>query len=289
MKEIVSKSIISPKNNMNIYRGCTHGCIYCDSRSEVYGKTYDFEEIEVKINALELMEKELSKKRKKGMISTGAMTDPYIPLEKELEYTRKSLELIEKYDFGVALLTKSDLILRDIDILKRINKKTKCVVQMTLTTFDENLCKILEPNVCTTRRRFEVLKEMQKAGIPTIVWITPILPFINDSEENIMGILNYCKDAKVKGIITFGLGMTLRYGNREYYYKKLDEHFPNLKREYMRKYGSSYGIGSYNSGKLSRIVRDFCKKNNILYDEKEVFGYIWDFKEKNPQLSLFDL
>lgn len=289
MKEIISKSIISAKNNMNIYRGCTHGCIYCDSRSEVYGKTYTFEDIEVKINALELIDRKLSKKRKKGMIVTGAMTDPYIPLEKELMHTRKSLELIEKHDFGIAILTKSDLILRDIDILKRINEKTKCVVQMTLTTYDEELCKVLEPNVCTTKRRFEVLKEMQKANIPTIVWLTPILPFLNDSEENILGILEYCKQAGVKGIVTFGIGMTLRFGNREYYYKKLDELFPNIKREYMEKYGSSYGIKSPNNTKLSSLIKKFCKDNNMLYGEKEVFPYVWEFEQRNEQISLFEL
>ncbi len=288
MKEIISKSIISAKNNMNIYRGCTHGCIYCDSRSEIYGKTYSFEDIEVKTNAIELIEKELKKKRKKGMIVTGAMTDPYIPLEKELEYTRKSLELIEKYDFGVALLTKSDLILRDIEILKRINEKTKCVVQMTLTTYDEELCKIVEPSVSTTKRRVEVLKEMQRAGIPTIVWMTPILPFVNDDEENINGLLSYCKEAGVKGILTFGMGMTLRYGNREYYYKKLDEYFPAVKREYMRRYGASYGVKSPNNAKLTSMIRSFCKHNKVMYGEKEIFAYVWDFPEQNKQLSLFE-
>ncbi len=287
MKEITAKSIISAKNNMNIYRGCTHGCIYCDSRSEIYGKTYDFEDIEVKTNALELIDRELSKRRRKCMIVTGAMTDPYIPLEKELEHTRKSLELIEKHDFGVALLTKSDLILRDIDILARINERTKCVVQMTLTTYDEELCKVLEPNVATTKRRFEVLKEMDKAGIPTIVWLTPILPFINDTDENIKGLLNYCKEANVKGVLTFGVGMTLRFGNREFYYKKLNEHFPDLKRAYMKKYGASYGLKSPNSTKLSRIIRDFCKEENMLYGEKEVFNFVWEFPEQNEQLSLF--
>ncbi len=162
MKEIAVKSILSQKNNMNIYRGCTHGCIYCDSRSECYGVKYNFEDIEVKVNAVSLLEDTLNRKRNKCMITTGAMTDPYIPLESVLLNTRKSLEIIEKYGFGIALLTKSDLILRDIDILKRINDKTKCVVQMTLTTADEELCKKLEPNVCTTKRRFEVLLEMKK-------------------------------------------------------------------------------------------------------------------------------
>ncbi len=250
--------------------------------------TYTFENIEVKINALQLLEKELSKKRKKSMIVTGAMTDPYLPLEQKLKFTHRFLEIAEKHDFGVSILTKSDLILRDLDILKRINEKTKCVVQMTLTTFDEDLVKIIEPNVCTTKRRYEVLKEMQKANIPTIVWLTPILPFINDNEENILGILSYCKDAGVKGILTFGVGMTLRYGNREYYYKKLDEHFPELKREYMKKFGSSYGIKSPNNQKLTRIIKNFCKENNMLYGEKEIFSYIQHYPDFKEQLSLFD-
>lgn len=274
MKEITTKTILSKSNNMNIYRGCSHGCIYCDSRSERYGKTYTFEDIEVKVNAMQLLEEELSKRTEKCMITTGAMTDPYIPLEKTLENTRKCLEIIEKYGFGVSLLTKSNLVLRDIDILKRIQKKAKCVVQMTLTTYDEELCKILEPNVCTTKQRFEALKQLHAQGIETIVWLTPILPFINDTKENILGILEYCKEAKVKGIVTFGIGMTLRYGSREYYYKKLDEHFPGLKKEYMLIYKSSYGVKSPNNQKLSQIVRKFCKENNMLYGQKEVFEYL---------------
>lgn len=279
MKEITPKTILS-NNNMNVYRGCVHGCIYCDSRSERYGKTYSFEDIEVKTNAMELLEKELSNRDEKCMITTGAMTDPYIPLEKTLENTRKCLEIIVKYSFGVSILTKSNLVLRDLDILKKIHQKAKCVVQMTLTTYDEKLCKILEPNVCTTKERFLALQKVHEAGIPTIVWLTPILPFINDTEENIMGILNYCKEAHVKGIITFGIGMTLRYGSREYYYKKLDEHFPGLKKEYMKKYGVSYGVKSPNNQKLTRIIRKFCKEQNMLYGEKEVFAYIRDIENK---------
>lgn len=288
MKEITAKSILSAKNNMNIYRGCTHGCIYCDSRSECYGMTYTFEDIEVKTNAVSLLEQTLAVKRNKCMITTGAMTDPYMPLEGTLQHTRKCLEVIERHGFGVCLLTKSDLILRDIDILKRIHEKTKCVVQMTLTTYDEELCKKLEPNVCTTKRRFEVLCEMKKAGIPTIVWMTPILPFINDTKENIEGILGYCKEAEVRGILTFGIGMTLRYGNREYYYKKLDEHFPGLKREYMHKYGSSYGIKSPDNQKLTRLVKTFCQKNEMLYGEKEIFEYCLSFPAAYEQLSLWE-
>ncbi len=273
---------------MNIYRGCTHGCIYCDSRSEVYGKTYDFEDIEVKTNAIELLRGELARRRHPCMITTGAMTDPYLPLEGELLYTRRCLEVIEEFGFGVALLTKSDLILRDLDILKRINKATKCVVQMTLTTFDEELCQIVEPNVCTTKRRFEALCKLRDAGIPTIVWLTPILPFINDTPENIAGILSYCKEAGVRGILSFGMGMTLRYGNREYYYKALKHHFPDLVRKYMLKYGASYGLASPNSRKLTAMVRSFCKENSLLYGEREIFSFVQDFDSSSGQMSLFD-
>lgn len=282
------KTILSPKNNMNIYRGCTHGCIYCDSRSECYGMTHTFESVEVKRDAVKLLDVELSKKRKKSIISTGAMTDPYIPLEKELENTRKCLEVIEKHGFGVCLQTKSDLILRDMYILKRINQKTKCVVQMTLTTYDEDLCRIIEPNVCTTKRRFEVLKEMHEAGIPTVVRLTPVLPFINDTCENIMGILDYCKQAKVKGLLSFGIGLTLRRGNREYYYKKLDEHFPGLKEEYIKRYGTSYEIESPHNQKLTEIIKKFCKNNDIIYGQKEVFSFCSHFPEKFQQVTLFD-
>ena len=289
MKEIVAKSILSAKNNMNIYRGCTHGCIYCDSRSECYSMTYTFENIEVKINAVELLDKALSKKREKCMITTGAMSDPYIPLEKELENTKECLKVIEKHGFGICLLTKSDLILRDLSILERINKKSKCVVQMTLTTYDENLCKILEPNVSTTKKRFQVLKKMNEAGIPTIVWLSPILPFINDTEENILGLLEYCKEAKVTGLLTFGIGMTLRYGNREYYYKKLDEHFKGLKKQYMIKYGSSYGVKSVNNQKLTKLIKKFCSENNIIYGEKEVFNYCSEFPKQHNEKTLFDI
>ncbi len=279
MKEIIAKSILSGKNTMNVYRGCTHGCIYCDSRSEVYGKTYDFEEIEVKVNAVELLNAELSKRRNKSVIHTGAMTDPYIPLEKTLGNTRKCLEVIERHGFGVSVLTKSDLVLRDIDILKRINENSKAVVQMTLTCFDEDLCSIIEPNVCSTKKRFEALKKLNEAGIPTTVWLTPILPFINDNEENIKGILDYCGEANVKGIVTFGVGMTLRYGNREYYFKKLDEHFSGLKREYMKKYGPSYGLRSSKSSSLAKIIKKYCEKNSLLYDT-ETLKYVSEIPDK---------
>lgn len=283
-----AKSILSPKNGMNPYRGCTHGCIYCDSRSECYGMTYTFEDVEVKQNASQLLEAALRKKRERSMIATGAMSDPYLPLEKSERLTRRCLEIIDRYGFGFSVITKSDLVLRDIDLLQSIHHKVKCVVQMTLTTYDEALCRILEPHTATTRRRFEVLKELQRAGIPTVVWLTPILPFLNDTEENIRGLLSYCGEAGVRGILTFGIGMTLRSGNREYFYQKLDEHFPGMKQQYMRAFGSSYGIKSPNGKLLGKLVKEFCKQNDILCGTQTVFDYLNQLDRPQEQLSLFE-
>lgn len=290
MHEVEAKGILSAQNGMNLYRGCTHGCIYCDSRSKCYQINHDFEDIEVKKNAPELLEKALRSKRRKCMIGTGSMCDPYIHLEEKLRNTRKCLEIINKYNFGLAILTKSARILRDLDLLKAINNKSKCVVQMTLTTYDEDLCRVLEPRVSTTKERFKVLKIMQENGIPTVVWFGPILPFINDSEENLLGILNYCIEAKVYGIICFGMGLTLREGNREYFYQKLDEHFPGLQKKYREKYGNSYGATSDNSRQLMKTFKEVCKRNQIVCDNNEIFSYLREYKDKNEvkQISLFD-
>ena len=289
MHKVEVKGILSSRNGMNIYRGCTHGCIYCDARSKCYQMNHEFEDIEVKINGPELLEKALKSKRKKCMIGTGAMSDPYIHLEEKLNNTRKCLEIIDKYEFGLAIQTKSNRILRDLDLLKSINEKSKCVVQMTLTTYDEELCKILEPNVSTTKERFEVLKIMRDNKIPTIVWLSPILPYINDTEDNIRGILNYCIEAKVKGIVCFGMGLTLREGNREYFYKKLDENFKGLKEKYIKEYGYSYEIASKNSNKLMKLIKDTCMENNIMINIDECFKYLQKFeeKEKYEQIRLF--
>lgn len=288
MHFVKAKGILSPQNGMNLYRGCVHGCIYCDSRSKCYQMEHPFEDIEVKENAVALLEETLRRKRKPCMIGTGAMTDPYIPQELELCHMRQSLELIERYGFGVTILTKSDRILRDLDILKRINEKTKCVVQMTLTTWDEELCRILEPNVSTTKARFEALKQFRDAGIPTVVWLCPILPFINDTEENLRGILDYCIQAQVKGIVNFGMGLTLREGNREYFYQKLDQHFPGLKQKYIRTYGNRYDIPSLHHQKLEQIFHESCEKNGILHSNGKIFDYLNAFEEKEyEQLSLF--
>lgn len=286
MHFIEAKGILSANNGMNIYRGCSHGCIYCDARSSCYQINHPFEDIEVKINAPTLLEQKLRSKRKPCMIGTGSMCDPYLHLEDELQLTRKCLELIEQYGFGLSILTKSNRILRDMDILQRINTKSKCVVQMTLTTYDEDLCRIIEPNVCTTHERFEVLMKCKKLGIPTVVWFDPILPFINDTMENIKGIMNYCEQAEVKGIIYFGAGVTMRDGNREYFYAQLDKHFPGLKGRYQKQYGLSYELMSPNNIILSQYVYDFCEEHHILYHMDDVFSYLHEFPEKKEYEQL---
>lgn len=280
MHEVNVKGILSAKNGMNIYRGCLHGCIYCDSRSLCYQMNHKFEDIEVKANAVELLENALRRKRNKCMIGTGAMSDPYMPIEEKLGNMRKCLEVIERYGFGVTMITKSTKVLRDLDLLKKINEKSKCVVQMTLTTYDEDLCRIVEPNVETTYERFRALEILRDNGIPTVVWLCPILPFINDTEENIRGILDYCVRAKVKGIINFDMGVTLRDGNREYFYKKLDEHFPGLKEKYIRMYGNSYQLSSPNSRQLNMIYKSECIKNGIMCDVNECFEYLNKYEDK---------
>lgn len=288
MHKVNVKGILSAKNGMNIYRGCLHGCIYCDSRSLCYQMNHKFEDIEVKANAVGLLENTLRRKRNKCMIGTGAMSDPYMPIEEKLGNMRKCLEVIERYGFGVTMITKSTKVLRDLDLLKKINEKSKCVVQMTLTTYDEDLCRIVEPNVETTYERFRALEILHDNGIPTVVWLCPILPFINDTEENIREILDYCVRAKVKGIINFDMGVTLRDGNRAYFYKKLDEHFPGLKEKYIRMYGNSYQLSSPNSRQLNMIYKSECIKNGIMCDVNECFEYLNKYEDKygGEQISL---
>ena len=283
-----AKGILSAQNGMNLYRGCTHGCIYCDSRSKCYGFTHDFEDIEVKINAPELLERALRGKRNKCMIGTGAMCDPYMPVEQTLGLTRKCLEIIARYGFGVAIQTKSPSFLRDLDLLEEINGKAKAVVQMTLTTYDETLCRIVEPHVATTAERVKALEVCRDRGIPTVVWLSPILPFINDTEENIRALLDECVRLKVKGIICFDMGVTLREGDREYFYAALDRHFPGMKQRYIRTYGNAYEVLSPDNDRLMALFTETCRENGILYKAEDCFGYLHAFPVQQEQISMFD-
>lgn len=290
MHYVKAKGILSPSNGMNLYRGCSHGCIYCDSRSTCYQMDHAFEDIEVKENAIELLEAALKRKRQKCMLATGSMTDPYIPLEGKLEYVRKALTLADRYGYGFTLITKSARVLRDLDLLQSINEKTKCVVQMTLTTWDEDLCRILEPNVSTTKERVEALRILRDAGIPTVVWLCPILPFLNDTEENIRKILAACAEAKVYGILCFGMGLTLREGNREYFYSQLDRHFPGMKETYRKTYGLSYQVCSPNQDRLMKLFHALCEECGIVHNNDRIFAYLARFEDKTAgqQLSLFE-
>lgn len=280
-----AKTILSGGNGMNLYRGCTHGCIYCDSRSLCYQMEHVFEDIEIKENGLVLLERALKGKKKRCMIGTGAMTDPYLPLERDWELTRGALELIRRYGFGAAVHTKSDLVIRDLELLADINRKTRAVVQMTLTTWDDGLCRILEPNVCVTSRRLEVLKAFREAGVPTVVWLAPILPYLNDNRENIAGILDGCAEAGVKGVLCFNMGLTLRDGNREYFYKQLDQHFPGLKARYLREYGNRYEVNSPRNRELMAYFHETCEKTGIIHDVNQVFSYLHRFEEKEEILQ----
>ena len=248
-----------------------------------------FEDIAVKENALVLLRQSLNSKRRRCMIGTGSMSDPYMPLEKELELSRGAAELAEREGFGLSVITKSDLVLRDLELFKRINEKSRFVLQMTVTTLDEKLCSILEPGVCGTARRFEVLRRFHDEGLETVVWLCPVLPFINDNTENLLGLLENCKGTGVSGIVWFGAGLTLRDGNREYFYKKLDEHFPGLKERYIRSYGNSYELMSPRHSELDKLFHEYCKNNEIMHNNRIIFEFLDHFEDKNKeaQMSLF--
>lgn len=290
MHYVTAKGILSASGHgINIYRGCQHGCIYCDARSKCYRMEHLFEDIEVKENSLVLLEDALKRKRKLCMLGTGVMSDPYMPLEEKLGLTRGFLELVWKYGFGATLLTKSDLVLRDLDLLRDINGKTKAVVQMSLTVADDSLSRILEPNVCTTSRRAEVLQILHQEGIPTVVWLCPLVPGLTDTPENITQIVQWCAQAGVKGIIQYGMGLTLRDGNREYFYRQLDRHFPGMKQWYIRTYGNAYELPSPREAELYRLFYRLCEKYGIWCENDRIFRYLNTLEEKEltGQLGLF--
>lgn len=287
MHYVCAKTILSAQNGMNLYRGCQHGCIYCDARSCCYQMNHPFEDIEVKENAVTLLEHALRNKRRRCMIGTGAMSDPYMPLEARLQLTRQSLEVIYRYGFGVAVQTKSAFVLRDLELLADIHRRAKAVVQMTLTTFDEALCRIVEPNVSTTAQRVAALHQLRAAGVPTVVWLTPLLPWLNDTSENIRGILEACHAAGVKGVVQFNMGLTLREGDREYYYAALDRHFPGLKQRYIETYGNAYELPSPRSQELNGLFHETCEQYGLWHDNAQIFHYLTHLEDDEPQMRLF--
>ncbi len=270
--------------NMNIYKGCCHGCIYCDSRSECY-RIEDFDRVRAKDQALEIIRNDLRRKVKSGVVGTGAMSDPYNPFERELELTRHGLELINAYEFGVAIATKSSLITRDIDLLTEIKEHSPVLCKITITAAQDELCSIIEPNVSRSSERFEAVSQLASAGIFTGILLMPILPFITDNEENILAIVKTAHDSGAKFIYP-ALGMTLRSNQREHYYQKLDQHFPGLKGKYQAYYKDAYNCGSPRAKKLWGVFTDACKKYGILYEMREIIRcYKQGYGSK--QLSLF--
>jgi DNA repair photolyase len=281
------KTILSPQNNINIYRGCSHGCVYCDSRSACYQMGHSLEDVEIKRGAAAVLDRQLARRRGKAMIMTGSMCDPYTDIEETLGVTRECLKTILRRGFGAAVLTKSARALRDLDVLKAINEKTRAVFQMTLTAFDEDVCRKIEPNVSSSYERFRALKAFNEAGIPSAVWISPILPFINDGEDNLRGLLDYCARAGVGAVVSFGFGVTLREGSREYFYARLDELFPGLKEKYVKTFGKAYECASPNEAALKRVLKDECEKKGIIHGMKEAFDFIRRFEPEHEQLALF--
>ena len=282
MEFIPAKNIISAYSehsgwfgchyNMNIYKGCSHGCIYCDSRSECY-QIEDFDRIRAKKDALLIIEKNLRSKRKKGVVGTGGMSDPYNPQEKIHELTRGALKLIDRYRFGVSPLTKSNLIVRDIDLYKRIKTHSPVNVMMTITTCDDRLSKKIEPNVCLSSERFHAIKAFSDAGIYAGILLMPMLPFIEDSRENIIGMVRRAAECGAKFIYPC-FSMTLRNNQRDYYYDKLDKWFPGLSEKYEAQYGDSYGCVSPKARELKALFQSECERRRIAYHMKDIIsGY----------------
>ena len=253
-------NIFGLKYNMNLYRGCQHACIYCDSRSKCY-QLGDLSDIRVKQNALELLEKELKSKRTKGTIGFGAMNDPYMPVEKTCLFTKRALEIIVNIKYPVHIITKSNLVVRDIDLLKEISK-TYAAISLTITTFDDVLCSKVEPFAPVSSVRFEALKKLSEAGIYCGVCLMPVLPYINDTLDNIRNIVVKAKESGASYILGF-MGMTLREGQREHYYKELDKKFPGLKEKYITTYGERYSAEVPNFRELQSVFYSTCKKVGI--------------------------
>ena len=270
--------------NMNIYKGCCHGCIYCDSRSECY-RIDNFDTVRAKKDALALINKELKSKKRTGVVGTGAMSDPYNPLEKEYCLTRGALELININGFGVSIATKSSLVIRDIDILKKIKNHSPVLVKITITTYDDELCKKIEPNVGVASKRFSAIKELSDNGIFAGILLMPVLPFLEDNEDNIVGIVNLAHESGAKFIYS-AFGVTLRQNQRDWYYKKLDEKFSGIKQKYLEKFKNDYECRSPKAKELWQIFKRECDKFGILYKMNDIIKAYKSGYEDN-QISMF--
>ncbi|MFV0396022.1 MAG: radical SAM protein [Coprobacillaceae bacterium] len=271
--------------NMNIYRGCSHGCIYCDSRSECY-RVPNFDQVTLKKNALTMLSKELLSKRKKGVLGIGSMSDPYNPYEKKLEITRQALQIVHDTNFGISIITKSHLITRDIDIFKKIQAKQSVIIKLTITCADDDMSKKIEPFASPSSKRFEALKQLSDAGLFCGILLMPILPFINDTNENIIQIVEKAAASGVKFI--YGMfGVTLRDIQRDHFYKQLDTLFPGVSEQYKQYFGDQYSCSSPRYKELQRVYIETCKKHNILYKMSDIIKAYKKQETEPEQLSLF--
>ncbi len=267
--------------NMNLYKGCPHQCIYCDSRSNCY-QIEDFDRVRGKENEIEILNQELQSKRKKGVIGIGAMSDTYNPFEKQYEITRKALKLISDYHFGVSIETKSNLIVRDIDLFQKINTTSDVILKFTITTADDTLCKKIEPCVCNSSERWKAMEQLSNAGLFVGTLLTPILPFLTDSEENIKNVIRLSAENGAKFVFSMG-GVTLRENQREYFFEKLDQLFPNLKEKYRRTFGNQYFCCPFNEN-LKNVFEEECKKYGLLYKMKDIIQ-AYQKRDDGEQLS----
>ena len=295
MEFIKAKTILSKEKygsewygidyKMNLYRGCSHGCIYCDSRSNCY-HIDNFDVPKGKENALIILENELAKKHEKGVVGIGSMSDTYNPNELKYEITRGALKLLSKYNFGVSIDTKSDLILRDLDILKEINSKNNVIIKFTITAPNDELSKIIEPHVCVSSKRFAAIKTLTDNGIFAGIMMNPVLPFITDDEEEIKKLVKLAHDSGAKFIHTF-MGMTLRENQRDYYYEKLDKYFPNIKEKYIKYYGERYNCPVPDYKRIYKVFTTECDKYGILYNMKDIIKSYKKEITESEQISLF--
>lgn len=258
--------------NMNIYKGCCHGCIYCDSRSDCYGVDR-FDQVRAKENALEIIRNDLRRKTRRGVVGTGAMSDPYNPFERKLKLSRHALELCDAFEFGAAIATKSSLLERDIDVLQSIAEHSPVLLKITVTTAEDDLAAKIEPRVSRPSDRFGTMKKLSAAGLYTGILLMPVLPFIEDNRDNIGEIIRRAEEAGARFIYP-AFGMTLRGNQRVWYYQKLDELFPGegLIEAYQKKYGEYYECISPNAGKLWEYFSEECRKRQIVYRMEDIIS-----------------
>lgn len=271
--------------NMNLYRGCCHGCIYCDSRSSCYG-VEEFDTVRAKADALRILRDELRRKTRRGVVATGAMSDPYNPFERTEQLTRHALELLSAFGFGAAIATKSDLVVRDIDVLKEIQKFAPVLVKVTLTTTDAELAQMVEPHAPSPELRLAAARALADAGIFTGTLLMPVLPFLEDNEQNVLEVVRHAAKNGARFVFP-AFGMTLRANQRMWYYAKLDEHFPGLSDAYRKRYGERYNCTSPNARRLWRIFSAECDRLGLLYRMSDIIR-AYKMGCGPEQLSLLD-